>query len=259
MSIDIFIRTYRRDFPLLRICLYSIFKYVTSFRRIIIAVREKEYSLLMDSLRREPYFDKLSIVKEYNFDDSIDYLGQQITKLHADCFTDADYILFVDSDCVFHAPFDISLQMFSEETDNKKRIYLVADKFSDIDSRCLVWKRFLELCRLPSDTEFMRRLPLLYPSGLLKRVRQFLSHQRKQPFGNACMQVYRSMTPFYTFSEFNLIGAYARTYEPSAFCFVPWSKVTKEMMIPMKQIQHSQFKDNVLLQQAEMIRILKNP
>ena len=51
MIIDIFIRTYKRDFQLLKCALYSILKYVTSCRYIIITVRNKEYIELTNSLK----------------------------------------------------------------------------------------------------------------------------------------------------------------------------------------------------------------
>lgn len=250
-SIDIFIRTYRRDFPLLQYCLYSIFKYVTSFRKVVIAVREKEYSQLVDILKHKSYFTKLVISKEYNFDDSIDYLGQQITKLHADVLTDAEYIMFVDSDCVFYDSFDISLLMFDQES---SRIRLRVDAFSNIDSSALIWKEFLKECKLPSEYEFMRRLPLLYPASLLKQVRTFISQQRKKTAANACLHIYHKTLK--TFSEFNLLGAYAHTYEPTLFRFIYVAESDAETPFPMKQIQHTYFGGSITLQMAEMRRLL---
>jgi hypothetical protein len=111
MIIDIFIRTYKRDFPLLKCTLYSILKYVTSFRSIIITVRNKEYIELINTLKIEQFFinnsDKIKIIPVPNFNDNMDYFGQQITKLYADFYTNAEYIMFVDSDCVFYDNFDI--------------------------------------------------------------------------------------------------------------------------------------------------------
>ena len=128
MIIDIFIRTYKRDFQLLKCALYSILKYVTSFRYIIITVRNKEYIELTNSLKIEQIFinniDKIKIIPVSNFNDNMDYFGQQITKLHADMYTDSEYIIFVDSDCVFYDNFE----SFPKKSLEKRLIFALQKK-----------------------------------------------------------------------------------------------------------------------------------
>ena len=80
MSIDIFIRSYPRDFPYLKQCLYSIEKYVTGYNKIIICVRSKDLGLLNSEINTNNY----TVVTDHDFADSIDYLGQQYSKLHVD-------------------------------------------------------------------------------------------------------------------------------------------------------------------------------
>jgi len=257
MIIDIFIRTYKRDFPLLKCTLYSILKYVTSFRSIIITVRNKEYIELMNTLKIEQFFinnsDKFKIIPVPNFNDNMDYFGQQITKLYADVYTNAEYIMFVDSDCVFYDNFDIQKEMF----DKDEKVILLIDKWENLPKMYDVWKTFLQVCDFKTEFEFMRRVPLIYPSKIFKNLRDYISAKYKIKFTEACLQIYNSTNiylPHKYFSEFNLLGAYSYIYEPNYFNFM---KQNEAQPIPIKQVQHYDFSYDVKKQLQEMKKILK--
>ena len=257
MIIDIFIRTYKRDFPLLKCTLYSILKYVTSFRSIIITVRNKEYIELMNTLKIEQFFinnsDNFKIIPVPNFNDNMDYFGQQITKLYADVYTNAEYIMFVDSDCVFYDNFDIQKEMF----DKDKKVILLVEKWENLPKMYDVWKTFLQVCDFKTEFEFMRRMPLIYPSKIFKNLRDYISAKYKIKFTEACLQIYNSTNiylPHKYFSEFNLLGAYSYIYEPNYFNFM---KQNEAQPIPIKQVQHYDFSYDVKKQLQEMKKILK--
>ena len=256
MIIDIFIRTYKRDFQLLKCALYSILKYVTSFRYIIITVRNKEYIELTNSLKIEQIFinniDKIKIIPVSNFNDNMDYFGQQITKLHADMYTDSEYIIFVDSDCVFYDNFDIH-DMF----DKDGKIILLIEKWENLPKMYDVWKTFLQVCDFKTEFEFMRRVPLIYPSIIFKNLRDYISTKYKIKFTDDCLQIYNSTNiylPHKYFSEFNLLGAYSYIYEPNHFNFM---KQNEASSIPLRQVQHYHCDYNVNKQLQEMKKILK--
>ena len=257
MNIDIFIRTYKRDFQLLKCTLYSILKYVTSFRSIIITVRNKEFIELLNTIKNEQFFinnkDKFKIISVPNFNDNMDYFGQQITKLHADIYTDADYIMFVDSDCVFYDNFDIQKDMFDEE----QKVILLIEKWENLPKMYDVWKTFLQVCDFKTEFEFMRRIPLIYPSKIFKNLRDYMSTKYKIKFTDACLQIYNSTNiylPHKYFSEFNLLGAYSYIYEPNYFNFM---KQHEASSIPLRQVQHYDFNYDVNKQLQEMKKILK--
>ncbi len=257
MVIDIFIRTYKRDFQLLKCTIYSILKYVKSFRSIIITVRIKEYNDIINTLKLEGFYmrniEKFKIIGTPNFNDDMDYFGQQITKLHADVYTDAEYIMFIDSDCVFYDNFDIEKEMFDDEN----KVILLIDKWENLPKMYDVWKTFLQVCDFKTDFEFMRRLPLLYPSKILKNIREYMSSKYNVEFVNACLQIYNSTNlylPHKYFSEFNLIGTYSYIYEPNYFNFM---KQNEAKPIPLKQVQHYDCSYDVNKQLQEMKRILK--
>lgn len=250
MAIDIFFRTYKRDFELIKYSIYSIFKYVTSFRNVIITVRTKEYYDFLNTIKHESFYldnvDKIKIFPVYNFQDNIDYFGQQVSKLNADMFTDAEYILFVDSDCIFYDNFDIK-SMF--DTDNK--IILLIETFENLPDGYSVWKKCLELCEFTTEYEFMRRLPLLYPSNLLKNLKNYIVQKYNTSFENACLQIYNLSEKY--FSEFNLLGAYGYLHDPQYFNFTKQSESTE---IPLKQIQNYDYSYDVNEQLNEMKKIL---
>jgi len=257
MIIDIFIRTYKRDFPLLKCALYSILKYVTSFRTIVITVRNKEYIELINTLKIERFFinniNKFKIISVQNFNDNMDYFGQQITKLHADIYTNAEYIMFVDSDCVFYDNFDIQKELF----DKDEKVILLTEKWENLPKIYHVWKTFLQVCDFKTEFEFMRRMPLIYPSKIFKNLRDYISAKYKIKFIYACLQIYNSTNnylPNKYFSEFNLLGAYSYIYEPNYFNFM---KQNEAQTIPLKQIQHYDFNYDVEKQLQEMKKILK--
>jgi hypothetical protein len=98
--IDIFIRTYFRDFRWLELCLLSIAKHVEGFRRIIVAMPASSLARLREGVIPASAGAVIVTCPEYEND----YLGQQVDKLNGDLFTDASFIAHVDSDCFFHRP-----------------------------------------------------------------------------------------------------------------------------------------------------------
>jgi hypothetical protein len=252
MIIDIFIRSYEKEFSLLPYSLYSVIQYVTDFRKIILCVREKEYSSLVTFLQTKDVYlqnkEKINIVKSYNYPDNVDYCGQQISKLNADFYTDAEYILYVDSDCVFYHPFSIQREMF----DSNQKIKILIETWENLPANFLVWKTFLEKVGLTAPYEFMRSFPFLYPSTLLKKVRDYIVNRYSMNFQKACLSIYENRTDY--FSEFNLLGAYAYLHDREHYHFILQKEAIYE--IPLKQIQNYYFNHDVHLQEQEMKKIV---
>jgi hypothetical protein len=107
-AIDILVRTYFRDFRWLAHCLHSIENRVEGYRNVVIVMPPSS----LDRSRRGDIPDRGRVIVRRCDEYTDDYLGQQITKLNADAFTDADYVAIVDSDCVFCAPCSLSSLFF---------------------------------------------------------------------------------------------------------------------------------------------------
>lgn len=196
MSIDIFYKTYHQDKKWLEYSLRSLSKFVTGYRNIVILVpiNDKRYfeSIVL------PERATIQYVKEYG----TGYLYQQLCKIQAHKYTDAEFILFSDSDLIFDHP--INLQDFI--ADGKPEIlYTSYDKVGD----AICWKEPTEtFIKEPQEFEWMRRNALIYHRSTLEAIEKYEPNLE-----------YIIMTS-QRFSEYNAIGAYAWKYEREKYNFV---------------------------------------
>ncbi len=199
MSVAIFIRTYKNDLDWLQYCLKSITKYVTGYDKIVVCIPENQVRLLGD-------FNLDNIVTCPVYKD--DYLGQQLSKLMADTYCNTDYVVYVDSDCVFTEPVDLSKRMFFE---GKPIIYKT--HYSKVGT-AICWKEPTEkaLNKKGIEWEFMRRMPIIYKSETIKDLRDYLELIHNRPLENHVID-----RPFREYSEFNVLGAYADSFCPEEY------------------------------------------
>ncbi|NJP88833.1 hypothetical protein HCN51_05070 [Nonomuraea sp. FMUSA5-5] len=138
-----------------------------------------------------------------------DYLGQQVTKLHADDYTDAQLICHLDADMMIDRPCDPGLLMAG------RRIRLVCLPVSAL-GRHRPWtgptERFLGR---PVEHDYMRVPPFVYPRELYPAVR---AHCRA--VHGMSVEAYVTSRPPRGFSEFNVLGAGAHLWLPDRFAFV---------------------------------------
>jgi len=210
MTVDIFIKSYKKDFNLLKYSLLSITKNVTGYNKVIILIPERDKSDF--DTRELPERTEINYVE----DSGNGYLKQQVYKMNAFKYCHADYILFSDSDCIF----DHKINLLDFVDDGKPEIlYTHYDKVGD----GIIWKAPTEI--LMHDTveyEFMRRNCLIYHRDTLVKIS--MEHQNLEFI---VMQSQR-------FSEFNFMGAWAFKHEREKYNFIntdDWSYV------PPKAIQ----------------------
>jgi hypothetical protein len=194
MSVAIFIRTYKNDLDWLTYCLKSITKYVTGYDKIVVCIPENQERLLRD-------FNLQNVVTCPVYQD--DYLGQQLSKLMADTYCGTDYVVYVDSDCVFTEPVDLSKRMFFE---GKPILYKT--HYSKVGT-AICWKEPTEkaLNKKDIEWEYMRRMPIIYKSETIKDLRDYLELIHNRPLANHVID-----RPFRQYSEFNVLGAYAEAF-----------------------------------------------
>ncbi|QQE89510.1 hypothetical protein [Azotobacter chroococcum] len=97
--IDIVIRSYYRDLAWLALALRALKQFVSGYRRVVVVVPRSSLDRFDSIIQRND--PQVSFLSCEDFTD--DYLGQQITKLHADLYTDANVIVHLDSDQIFVA------------------------------------------------------------------------------------------------------------------------------------------------------------
>lgn len=187
MNIDIFIRTYHKDIPWLNYALESIHKYVTGYRRVIVTIPAGEGHLLK-------HLTAETVIEVEDMADG--YLGQQLTKMEAWKYTDADAVVFWDSDVIAAEPIDVKSEYFHED-----KPILYKTRYSSIESP---WRAITEKAvKFPVEWEYMRRLPLVYLRSTLWECQTFI--EAIQGIG---LRAYVERQPLRAFSEFNVIGAF---------------------------------------------------
>ena len=200
MITDIFIKTCIRDKEYHKYCLASIKKYCTGFRNTVVVEGEHPNG----------------------------YIHQQVIKLHADEYTDADFILFTDSDTLFNTP--VIPESFM--SDGKPIWYMTpfSTLFND-DSLHINhhntlrhWhKSMYDFCGTPPPFEFMRRQPFMLPLYVLKDIQQY------------CLKTHGKSLKQYpfdkgVFTEWNVLGFYCWLHHHDAFT---WINTDDGMELPL--------------------------
>jgi hypothetical protein len=195
-SIDIIIKSFKNDFWLLQLALKSISKNVTGYNNLVLLIPEKDKHEF--DTRGMPERTLIHYVNEYGKG----WLFQQVCKLQAYKYCNADYIMFSDSDCFFTYP--INLQDFVKD-DKPEILYTDWSKVGD----GIVWKEPTELfMKEPVPYEMMRRNNLIYHRSTLVKISEYAPELEK-----TVMESHR-------FSEFNAMSAYAYKYERDKYNFI---------------------------------------
>jgi alpha-N-acetylglucosamine transferase len=181
---SIFIKSYPKDFKWLNYCLKSICKYITGYSDIVLMLDEGSNTSLFE-LTELPNKIKIEWVKK----EGDGYIFQQYCKLTAHHYTQADKILFIDSDCVFTSPLDLS-----KLPELPEMLYTPYELVGD----AICWKECTEkVIKQSVEFEFMRRNGLIYHRSTLENFESFVGD----------LQTY--VLSQNRFSEFNALGAYA--------------------------------------------------
>lgn len=189
MTCDIFIRSHSADFEWLKYCLRSIQRFATGFRRTVVVVPTGQ---IPPTGTAETVF----YVERYGDD----YLLQQSTKLHADAYADAEFILFTDSDTIFTRP--ISPPDMIEDLRRPKWLYTAYCSLGNDESQ--LWKNVTaKAVREPVEHEFMRRHPFIVRRTMLVEFRQWMLREH-----GMTLERYIMSQPAHEFSEWNALGAW---------------------------------------------------
>lgn len=189
MTTDIFIKSWPNDYEWLKLCLRSIQRFATGFRRVVVVVPNGHV----------PPTGTNELVY-YVHEEGEGYLFQQNIKLHADAFTDAEFIWFMDSDTHFTRPIcpeDLIV--------DQRKVRWLHTPYTSIDSGDgQTWKvptgKFM---MQPVQHEFMRRHPLVAPRWALQEFREWVWR-----IHGMSIERYIMSQPNREFSEFNALGAW---------------------------------------------------
>jgi hypothetical protein len=197
-AIDIFIKSYFRDFKWLKFALQSIARNVTGYNKLILCIPGDDAYLFSSEFTTLPPRTDVRFVKEYGNG----YMYQQWCKINSHKYSDAQYILEGDSDCIYTRPIDLQDYV----ADGRPEILCTSwDKVGD----AICWKKPTEeIMGEEVPFEFMRRNNLIYHLGTLINLNEEFPNLERTIMNSA------------RFSEFNLIGAYAYKYERHRYNFI---------------------------------------
>jgi hypothetical protein len=227
IHVDIFIRSYRADFPWLVYCLRSIAKFAKGFGKVHICVPVTDVDGVPVGTNEEVHFVNA-------WED--DYLGQQSDKLYADMYCNAPYILCLDSDCIFTKeirPEDLFV--------DGKPVWL----YEKVPSQDTPWTQIThDAIGWEPEYEFMRRHPFLFERQALRDFRNYMFNRH-----NKALNVYIKERPYRSFSEFNAYGAWCykeknllyKWLHPSEFHCIAnqewsWGGLTEEIKVKLENI-----------------------
>lgn len=209
MITDILLKTYPADYPWLGSCIRSIEKFCSGFRRVIVISPDLNYPITISSaLDRITAGQKATMVEP---DIEPGYLHQQVVKLHADRYSDADQWLTIDSDCVFTRP--ITPETFVRDG----RIVWLKTPMAQAGSGQGWLESMRQWFGSTPQFEYMRRHPFLLPKFLLEEMRKFTQFMHGKSLSEYIMGSG-------SFSEFNCAGLLAEAKFKDRFLFLDTTK-----------------------------------
>jgi hypothetical protein len=212
---DIFIKTCQHDAEYHKYCLASIEKFCSGFRDVVVIDGEHPRG----------------------------YLDQQIIKLHADTYTDADFVLITDSDTLLTMP--VTPETYLHDG---KPVWLWTPWSPEMLAHpgTAAWFRCMkEFFGEESPGEFMRRQPFMVPTQLLKDLREWAEAYHGKSIGDYVMD--RG-----SFSEFNCMGYYAWLAHHDKFHWIDTSKDELPELTVRQMWSHDKIEKNL----EEIQRIL---
>lgn len=206
MTTDIIIKTYPGDFEWLTYCLRSIPRFATGFRKTIVMVP-------FGDIPPTGHLETTVNLREHGEP----YLFQQNSKLHADAFTDADFLLFLDSDVILTRP------VCPEDLTVDGKVRWLYTPYSSIDSGDgQTWKEpTAKVMMQPVPNEFMRRHPLVVPRWALEGFRHWMWKVH-----GMSLEHYILTQPGRYFSEWNALGAWLWFYHRDK---VAWQNTDEDL------------------------------
>jgi uncharacterized protein DUF6492 len=192
MKCDIFIRSYFKDLEWLGYCIASIHRFCAGFGLVVVLPRSsltwlKRFNIDFGNARVE-------VCQDYRDD----YLGQQVTKLNADKYTDAEFICHVDSDCIFTEPCKPEDLM----VEGKSRMLI--RPLQSLGHYRPWHQSTRDFLKFPVEYDFMVYPPFTFPRKLYEAVRNHAVNQH-----GVNLEEYVISRPPRGFSEYNVLGAYA--------------------------------------------------
>lgn len=233
MNVELFIVSYRRDFPWLAYALRSIRKFATGFSGVTVLVPDSDTVELVELALKlwAPPVPFHLVVKGFSETPGKGFLDHMAQLLCADIYSsEPDFFLHFDSDQIFREP--VTPQDYF--MDGKPRILKEPyERLETVHPGRFYWKGVTERT-LGFETPFetMCCPCQIYPRSIYRYVREHIEKLHAMPFRDYVLSQ-RNEFP-QTFGEHNSIGAYALKFYPDVF---HWIEVPRETRPRDKAVQ----------------------
>lgn len=208
MNVSAFIRSYRKDFAWLRLCLMALNKYGGQFSEVVIVIPGDDYEQLIAQVHGIALDHHLPIRYVPIVPQAVSgYIDQQITKCHADQYCKGDFIMHFDSDCIAEA--GINMPDFFAAGRPK----LLFRKWQDAGT-AETWRLVTKgVLKQEPPFETMASHPFLYHRSTHELFRRHVGELHGGDFVKYASRLAQ-------FSEFNALGNFALLFTPDAYSFV---------------------------------------
>jgi hypothetical protein len=214
LTVDIFLVTWPGDYEWLPYLFKSIGKFVSGFRKVVI-VLEGGDDPPRDALDYNAAFAwEIKRCPKYRGTSYEGRSGQALEKLRAWHYSDADRIMYIDSDCVFKRKIDLQ----TDKLTSIERPPVWFEPWKDVgDAKC--WhKPTREILGFNPPYETMRHYPFVYPGWFLRATWEHIGgEERLRKFKDPC--------------DYNVMGSFAIKFMPEFFNVIDGKKPVKNQAI----------------------------
>lgn len=217
MKCEIFIVSHRKDFDYLMFCLGGIKKFAVGFSGVTILVPSEDVSVLAPHVRGWQHEFPLSVMGFNQEPEPKCHLHHCVKKCQADQYCpSADYIMFMDSDCVFREP------VTPDDYIINTRPVILMESYKALEARndpACCWKKgTTEVLGFVPEYETMRRHPTAHWKDTFRNFRDHIVDFHNLPFEMFAL----SRDPSFPvgFNDFNNLNSYAQRVYPDKYHFI---------------------------------------
>lgn len=212
MKVSILIVSHAKDLEWLGYCLKSILKFASGFHKVMVAWPRLEQDCLCGKLQA-PFNVRLF----YEAQSPLGQLHHQVQKCCADVYCpDSDFVVHVDSDCIFTEPVTPADYFVNDKPVLLYRPYSTCPPGTP-------WQAPTERALgFSCPLETMQRHPAVHYRYTYEDVRAKVEEVHRTPFAEYVL----SCKPDFPqgFTEFNTLGSYVMRYYPHAYHAIDVSK-----------------------------------
>jgi hypothetical protein len=210
---QVFISSYAKDFPWLRVCLYSLKRNSIGFLPPVVCVDGQDIRGV-EQIRNQVFPEARIVVKDGRRGQGMARAMLAMMDCHRLSTDKADFYYLVGSDCMAFRKFTPEMHFF------RGKPALLWNYYAELsnDGGVSAWQAGTErIMGLPAPKEFMRRLPIIYPKELFAPFRAYVEELHKVPFEDL---IYKLRENGCAVSESNLMGVYADKFMPEIYSWL---------------------------------------